>query len=180
MALALAGVWGGPASAGGEREEAELHRLVEDMGKMAEQGHWGGVERAYTRMLELEGVDIPYDAHYTAAQAARSTGDMALVLERLEAAARIKRPPGLSGWLEEIEGSYGRVEISCTSRKRPELKPAVVVLHPDMRNQIALANGAIQETCTYKGLLPAGSYTLGNRTLEVVPGMTIRIDLGGK
>jgi len=150
------------------------------MGSMAEQGHWAGVERTYERMLELEGVEIPYEAHYTAAQAARATGDMSLVLVRLERAARIKRPPGLSGWLEEIEGSYGRVEISCTSRKRPELKPTVAMLHPDMRKQVALANAAIQESCAYKGLLPAGHYTLGKRTLEVVPGMSIRIDLGGK
>jgi len=179
MVLALGGAHATPVAAG-EREDAELHRLVEDMGSMAEQGHWSGVERTYERMLELEGVQIPYDAHYTAAQAARSTGDMSLVLERLEQAAQIKRPPGLSGWLEEIEGSYGRVEISCTSRKRPDLKPTVAILHPDMRNQIALANTAIQESCAYKGLLPAGSYTLGKRSLEVVPGMSIRIDLGGK
>ena len=154
--------------------------MIEDMGSMAEQGHWSGVERTYERMLELEGVQLPYSAHYTAAQAARSTGDMSLVLARLEEAARIKRPPGLSGWLEEIEGNYGRVDISCASRKRPELKPTVAVLHPDMRKQIALANTAIQEECRYKGLLPAGNYTLGKRTLEVVPGMSIRIDVGSK
>ncbi len=179
MFWTLGGAHSLPASAG-EREDAELQRLIEDMGSMAEQGHWSGVERTYERMLELEGVQLPYSAHYTAAQAARSSGDMALVLTRLEEAARIKRPPGLSGWLEEIEGSYGRVDISCTNRKRPELKPTVAVLHPDMRNQITLANSAIQEDCQYKGLLPAGSYTLGKRTLEVVPGMSIRLDLGGK
>jgi hypothetical protein len=179
MVMALGGAHATPAFAG-EREDAELQRLVEDMGSMAEQGHWSGVERTYERMLELKGVEVPYDAHYTAAQAARSTGDMSLVLVRLEHAARIKRPPGLSGWLEEIEGSYGRVEISCTSRKRPELKPAVAMLHPDMRKQIALANGLIQESCAYKGLLPAGSYTLGERSLDVVPGTSARIDLGGK
>lgn len=177
--LALGGAVSTAASAG-ERENAELHRLVEDMGSMAEQAQWSGVERTYERMLELEGVDLPYSAHYTAAQAARASGDMALVLERLEKAASINRPPGLSGWLEELEGSYGRVEISCTSRRRPTLTPSAPLLNPDMRKQVALANAAIDETCTFKGLLPAGTYALGSRSLEVVPGMTIRLDLGGK
>jgi hypothetical protein len=177
--LTLIGANGAPAW-GGEREDAELLRLMEDMGSMAEQSHWSGVERTYERMLALEDVNVPYDAHYAAAQAARNSGNMSLVLVRLERAASIKRPPGLSGWLEEIEGDYGRVEVNCTGRRHPELKPATKQMHPDKRRQVALAKAAIDENCAYKGLLPAGFYTLGTRTLEVVPGMTMRLDMGGK
>jgi len=149
------------------------------MGSMAEQGLWPGVERAYERMLALDDIQIPYDAHYTAAQAARARGDMAAALERLERAATLKRPPGLSGWLEELEGQYGRVEIGCSARKPPELRPDVAPLHPDMRAQIDLAREQITTSCSFKGLLPAGGYSLGKRTFEVVPGMTLRLDVGG-
>ncbi len=169
----------GGSSWAGEREEAELQRLVEDMNSMAEQSQWAGAERAYQRMLELEDASIPFEAHYIAAQSARTTGDMALVLERLELAARIKRPPGLNEWIEEVEGSYGRVEISCASRRHPELKPLIPSFNPDKRKQIEFARAAIQESCSFKGLLPGGKYTLGKLNLEVVPGMTIRLDLGG-
>ncbi len=163
-----------PAAAADQAAQAEKVRLQEEMRRLASKNTWRGVDAAYVKMLALEkqGVMPDYDDHFMAAEAARELGRITDVYDRLLRARAIKKVDASESWLTEIEGAYGRVELSRDPRFAGEtaLTPSEMPFDPAHRNAIGAAQLSLTSGTDYKGLLPFGTYTFGDRTFEVKQG----------
>ena len=157
--------------------EAEHTRLAEEMRRLAKRNQWRGVESAYQEMLKLEeqGVELTYEDHFLAAQAARALGDVTDTYNRLRAAANVKRTDEVANWLADIQASYGRVELKRDDHYVGDSSLTVdeMPMAPDQRATIQKATGEVNETGGYTGLLPFGSYTYGGKPFTVEPGGNI-------
>ena len=165
---------------GGSREQAELERYVEDMNALAERQTWAGVERNYSKILELDGVDVPRDVHLTAAAAARAQGDMAAVLDRLERAQELKKDEEVGAWINDIREHYAPVELRSVPPRSLALEIEEMPFEPDKRQAVTLATQALAEDGEFTGMLPVGKYTLQGREFEAVAGITTRVELSGR
>ena len=174
LSPAIALVCSLPAYAADQAAQAEKVRLQEEMRRLASKNTWRGVDAAYIKMLALEkqGVMPDYDDHFMAAEAARELGRITDVYERLLRARTLKKVDASEGWIAEIEGAYGRVELSRDPRFSGEtaLTPSEMPFDPAHRNAIGSAQLALTNGTDYKGLLPFGTYTFGDRTFEVAQG----------
>ena len=89
---------------------------------------------------------------------------------------------GIDQLLGEIEKYYGAVTIAPESSKSPskkqraqlELLPVVRPMAPDQRKSIEFAAGKIKKYGEFKGLLPAGDYTLKLEDRSVTPPFTVK------
>ncbi|MED5371478.1 MAG: hypothetical protein VX899_10720 [Myxococcota bacterium] len=162
----------------GDREQAELERYSEDLATLSERQAWEGVERTYEKIMELAGVDIPREVHMQGAHAARATGDMSAVLERLERAQEVEKDDETAQWINEINQSYSRVELIVP--KGVVLVPEMMPFAPDQRLQVEKAAQALKDEGQFSGLLPVGNYTLGGVGFEVVAGITAKVELSGR
>jgi hypothetical protein len=151
--------------------EAEHTRLSEEMRMLASRNAWRGVEDSYGKLEELHdrGVALTVDDVWYGAQAARSLGDLSTAYARLETARSLGSSPEIDQWVEEIESSYGRVELSVDPHYAGSfaLTPAEMPFDPEGRGAIESAQKSIAETRGYRGLLPLGHYELGDRSFEV-------------
>ncbi len=156
----------------GTLEEGEHVRLSEEMRRFAKRNAWKGVEAAYAEMLALEakGVALTFDDHYLAAQAARGLGDINAVHERLSRAARLEATEEVTGWLSELDATYGTVDLRNRRKAAATLVPAQMPFAPDQRASIEAAAQAVASSGRYEGLLPAGEYTFGGQAVSVKPG----------
>lgn len=162
----------------GAREEAELERYVTDIATLSERQAWDGVERNYEKIMELPGVEIPREVHMNAALAARSTGNMKAVVDRLERAQKIEGEDETAAWLNEINENFGRVTLIVP--KGVVLVPEVMPFAPDQRLQVEAAGKALIDEGTFDGMLPVGKYTLGGVGFEVVAGISAKVELSGR
>lgn len=158
-----------PAEAYGQEAAAEKYRLEEEMKKLAKRNAWAGVERAYEQLLELN-IDLPFEDHMTGAQSARFLGKTHQVYMRLERAKAIDPQPDVVQELESIDASYGRIEIVGNIRKRIPLERATMPFNPDQRKSIEYAMSVVEETGSFKGMLPSGPYKVGAQEFTVEPG----------
>jgi len=162
--------------------QGEHVRLAEEMSKLAKRGHWRGVDRSYRTMetLQRKDVELTFDDHYLAAQAARELGNVTLVYRRLLRAKSVQSNPDVENWISDVMRQYGEVELIIPERYKGEANLAVAVmpLQPDQRSTIGMAQQRITEGRSYNGLLPSGDYTFGSSTFTVIPGgSTIVLDL---
>lgn len=164
----------------GTREDAELQRYVDEMAQFSERQAWAGVERTYSKVMELEGVEVPRDLHLTAAHAARATGDMARVVERLGRAQAIERTDEEQAWLASIREAYSNVELRTVPARSVELEVSEMPFEPDMRLAIERATTALDEGGEFVGMLPVGSYSLAGKPFDVVAGYTAHVELSSK
>ncbi|MCB9764016.1 MAG: hypothetical protein H6739_29870 [Alphaproteobacteria bacterium] len=168
-----------PALAG-EREEAELERLVEDLQRFSERQVWTGVERRYEQILGLGDVQVPREVHLTAAHAARARGDIAATLDRLERANRVERDDEVDAWILEINEQYGRVTLLTVPPRGIDMRAEVMPFEPDKRKVVELAVRELEEEGVFIGMLPAGRYQMGGREFEVIPGVGTTVELSAK
>lgn len=164
----------------GEREEAELERLTEDLQRFSDRQIWDGVERRYEQILALEGVKIPREVHLQAAHAARSRGDMLATLERLERAEAIESDEEVLGWITEITEIYGRVELMTVPARSVEMTAEVMPFAPDQRKVVEIAITELSDEGVFIGMLPAGKYRLAGKEFEVIPGVSTKVELSAK
>jgi hypothetical protein len=173
--LALVGLALSPRVAGAadDREalEAEHVRLAEEMRMLASRNAWRGVEDSYEKLDALadRGVVLTVDDIWFGAQAARSLGDLSTAYARLKTAQALGTNDAIDQWVEDIESSYGPVELSVDARYGGSfaLTPAEMPFDPEGRSAIEAAQESITETRAYRGLLPLGRYELGDRSFEV-------------
>ena len=151
--------------------EAEHTRLSEEMRMLASRNAWRGVEDSYGKLEALHdrGVELTVDDVWYGAQAARSLGDLSTAYARLQTAQSLGSNDAIDQWVEEIESSYGRVELSIDPHYEGSfaLTPAEMPFDPEGRGAIESAQKSIGETRAYRGLLPLGQYELGDRSFEV-------------
>ena len=148
----------------GEREAAEHQRFLEEMRKLSARNAWTGVERNFQLLLKLqdEGEVLTAEDWMLGAQAARNLGNMTNCRERLAASVRIKPEREAVALLEEIDRSYGLVDLSADKGVDATLAPAAMPFIPDQRKAIELAQAQVVETGAFEGILPAGTYTYGS------------------
>lgn len=148
-----------------EAREAEHVRLSETMRRLAGRNAWEGVDRSY-RQLDGLALDLTYDDHYIAAQAAWALGDAGSTQLRLERALTIKADEGVQQWLGEIHHSYTAVQLSGSA----VLTIAEVPFAADQRAALAYAEALLAEDSLFIGMLPNGRYTFGAHVFELLPG----------
>lgn len=177
-----------PAFAGKlEEAQAEHTRLTEDMRRLAKRSAWRGVDASYVKMLDLQddGVVLTYENHYMGAEAAKALGDVNGTYTRLIAARGVEKNPDTIQWIAEIEQSYGPVELRVDDKFSGgfELTIAVLPFAPDQRAAIQAAQAQVAESRSYSGLLPAGTYKLGEEEFTVVAGpqsVSVSLEPAGK
>ncbi len=171
--LALFLSWA-PVARAGELEAAEAARLSEEMRTLAARNAWVGVEGDFRQLLVLErkGQSISPQDWVMGAQSARGVGNMTACRERLAKSVALSPSGENINWLSQIDGTFGAVDLSAdkTLLPRPKLAAKVMPFIPDQRQAIEFARAAVEETMDFKGLVPAGEYTYGGETLQVVAG----------
>ncbi len=163
-----------------ERSAAELNRLIDDLERLAERQAWAGVERRYEQILALEGVVPPAYVHVQAAYSARVNGEMGAALDRLSRAQSLEPTDQLDMWITAINESYGRVELVVDPPRTTELEAEKMPFDPEQRRAIDTAVLWMDAEGYFEGMLPGGSYALGGKEFEVIPGVAVRVDLSRK
>jgi hypothetical protein len=158
-----------PDTAHAQDPRAERLRLSEEMKKLAQRNAWTGVERKYEELLAL-GIDLPAEDHLLGAQGARFLGKTFEVYTRLSKAYKINEDPEVLQEMEQIDGSFGRIDLKGSERFLPRIEPAVMPFAPDARKAIEWANEVMTATGSFRGMLPAGEYKVACQTFTVVTG----------
>ena len=159
----------------GEQEAAEHQRYLEEMRKLSGRNAWTGVERNFKLLLKLQddGEVLTAEDWLLGAQAARNLGNMTSCRERLAASVRIKPEREAVGLLEEIDRSYGVVELSSDKGLEAALAPAAMPFIPDQRKAIEYAQAQVAENGAFEGILPAGTYTFGAEEFVLSAGTAV-------
>jgi len=151
---------------------AETRRLTQELRKYLKEGKRAGVERTYRTLLAHEPRMDP-ELHVLAARAAQERGDALLTLARLQ-----RVPPGAPAQsdglkvLDSLLTRYGYVRISVpkgTQMSGPAL------FSPMERAAIDFAVNVVKEEGAFWGLLPAGTYQVGDQALQVEEAKTANV-----
>ncbi|MCA9570146.1 MAG: hypothetical protein KC656_20010 [Myxococcales bacterium] len=152
-----------------QAEDREGERIAADLERLAGDSQWGGVERAYARLLADHPSALAGNLHLVAAQSARARGDMLLALQRIqrvteddakhdEAVRELERLQSATR-LVAIEASVGAVLSADAVPFDPTLKIAI-----DRAVERVAADGF------FVGLLPAGAYKVGEQAFDLQVG----------
>ncbi len=170
-----------PASAGPAEDEAERVRLSEDMKRLSRRSAWQGVDDAYRALAELaaRGTEIPQEDYLLGAEAARNLGNVQGAYERLIEARKVRPSPDVTGRIEAIESAYGQAVIVVESKYDGEATLAAVEMPfaADQRKAITYAQGQVQTTRGFSGMLPFGDYTIGPKTFTVAQNAPASVSL---
>lgn len=150
--------------------DAEGERIVEELPALVRDSKWLAVERAYVKLLERHPSVITSQVHRMGAIAARAEGDLLVAAQRLQRVrAGTEGHPEAVGDLKVLGDTTGLVRVEAGGRA---LAPEALPFAPDLRKATELAVARTSQDGYWIGLLPAGTYTVGERTFEVVPGLT--------
>lgn len=163
-----------------EETAAEITRLTGEMRRLAQRNAWTGVEANYKALLTLTAPDaLPAKTHKMGAEAARALGDASETYSRLilaKAAAEKAGEPTqeIVDWMNDMNENYGRVEIKVDRKYKGELNlvTGVPPFAPDQRAALATAAAELAENRSFSGLLPVGTYSVGDQTFTVTKGGT--------
>ena len=174
--LLLAGLASPPAFATGDVAAAEHDRIAGEMERLAERKIWPGVERKFT---ELEQVDAPMtlDDLMIGAHAARELGDVAAAYRRLKAASEIRATREIVGWLGDIDNNYGHVDLVAVPSRSAALTVVQMPFDPNQRRAVDAAIKESKQEGAFRGLLPQGAYDFAGQKFEVVPGISVKIEV---
>ena len=157
---------------------SERSRLEQELDSLAVKNAWAGVERAYTKLVEL-GEPIPITAHLLGAHAARDRGDTLATLMRLKAATRAGAgtlvEPGTPiddamQAVDDLESRYGRVRIRIAAPHPPALIRPEPPFAPDERASIDHARERLADGRSFRGMIPTGQYEIDGFRFEVAGG----------
>jgi len=160
---------------GGEREAAEHQRYLEEMRKLSARNAWSGVERNFQLMLALEeqGEKLTDEDWLLGAQAARALGNMTACRERLASSVRLNPDREAVALLQEIDRTYGLVDLSSDKGLDPTLSPSMMPFIPDQKKAIENAQKQVEDTGSFEGILPAGTYTFGSEEFVLSAGTAV-------
>jgi hypothetical protein len=166
MSLLWCMVWAFAAEPSSDGVDAEARRLGEEMVAHASAGRRKPLLRDYRRVLDL---GVPFDAqlHLLAGEASLAEGDVA------GAVARWQRVPEEHAAASEVAerlaalgARYGVVRLAAGP---DEVLEGGARFLPEEVAAVEHARARLKEEGVFVGLLPIGSFTLGERTLEVAP-----------
>lgn len=151
------------------RVSAEAAALRAEMAQDAGRSLWAGVDEAYVALVALHAPLTPAD-HLAGFEAARQMGRMAEGLERLQAALTLEPSPEVEGEIARIAAGWGAVQIEGSWRRPPRFVRERMPFGPDEQRSIEHARQEVEAAGSFRGLLPAGLYLVGDQELEVVAG----------
>ena len=159
---------------------AEKERLLAEMERLAQKNQWAGVDKAYVKADALGG-DLFFEAHVLGAQAAKNLGDPWNAVLRLRKAKTITYDADVVAELQTLEANFGKVWITISGKKRPELTPEKMPFDPTQRASIDWARAQLSGAGAFRGMLPAGTYTVGIETFQVLigEGNFLRVQVDG-
>jgi hypothetical protein len=174
--LLVTSLWAPRALAGDDVAEAEHNRVADEMERLAERKIWAGVERKFT---ELEGLDasMTLDDLLIGAHAARELGNVASASMRLKDAAQIKATKEVVDWLWDIDNNYGHVDLVAVPARSAELLVVTMPFDPNQRRAVDAAVKRSKQDGAFRGLLPSGGYSFAGQKFEVVPGISVKIEV---
>jgi len=170
----LTGIAPMAANAGSEAE-AEAVRLDEDLRKLAGRNAWDGVDGIYARLrsLESDGVTLSAVQHELGAEAALQLGRIREARGRFglarNASADSVEKQRLQGVIMDIDDRFGSVVLTAAGKARRDasVRMSGAVFALDARAAISYANGEIQLSGSFDGLLPVGEYSFSAATFVV-------------
>ncbi|MFH1462783.1 MAG: hypothetical protein ABIO70_00145 [Pseudomonadota bacterium] len=158
---------------------AEHQRLSGEIQQLARRQAWAGVEQRFTELVEL-GIEPGFDDLVYGAHAARGIGDAQGASDRLKQAAQIRSTAEIRAWLGDLAAGYGHVVLSSDSRRPVALVPEVLPFAPDRRAAVEFAVHAFAEQGRFEGLLPIGTYQLGETEVVVDAGVALQIEVSAR
>ncbi|MBN1336210.1 MAG: hypothetical protein JXB39_09640 [Deltaproteobacteria bacterium] len=176
---ALAGREEAPANSDPAVVAAEHHRLSDELQRLVERQIWVGAEHKF-RACEALAVALEFRDLLNGAYAARGLGDAAASYERLRKAAVLEASKEVVDWLWALDTLYGKVVLSTNPPKGVELRAEALPFAPDQRAAVEFAATRLRNEGRFEGLLPSGSYVLGDIPFQVVPGVAIQIEAATK
>lgn len=153
------------ASAQDPALQAEYRRLHEESEKLASKNRWDGVERLYAEMKAL-GVDLEFDDHMLAAQAARQRGDTGEMLVRLDKAAIADPRPEATQLSAHVRSEWSYVVLTTEPLTPTELQQKGVMFASDERAAVEFAQAIVEETGSFTGWLPPSKYRFAGHPFD--------------
>lgn len=135
----------------------EVLRLTEEMERLAERNAWVGVERMYDQIAAAGGTS-DRKILLLAADAARHTGDVVAMLDRLAKADLLLHTEEVQARMSDLLETYGRVQL-VPRRRRGVLVADERPFRPDAAAAIEHAQRVLDRD-VFDGFLPVGSYQL--------------------
>jgi len=186
MAWLLFGLGAGRAVGGSDEPPpdpavvaAEHQRLSGEIQQLARRQAWAGLEQRFTELVEL-GIAPGFDDLVYGAHAARGLGNAQGASDRLRQAARIRSTPEIKAWLADLATGYGHVVLSSANRRPAALVPEVLPFAPDQRAAVEFAIATFAEQGRFDGLLPVGTYHLGDTVVVVDAGVALQIEVSAR
>ena len=165
-----------PSIADDGGRSSEYQRLIEQITNYAERNAWPAVARTFRDLEALDDDPLTPADLFLGAQAARALGDAHTCQQRLLRAfeknlsSSKEFDPRASQWLGELQQFYGRVDIRHRGNDA-RLRAVDPPFQSDRKSAIDFAAEELAKSRRFDGLLPAGSYVLGEHTFEVEPTM---------
>lgn len=152
-------------------DKAERIRLSEEIKSLEKRGRWKAIDVKYRKMLELKDAQPSFRDHSIAAQASSNIGNMLATYKRIKKAYAIEQREDLKAWFGAIEQTLAPVEITVTRSFKEDftLNAQEDFYEPDDQNAFAYAQKRITKNRKFKGLLPYGTYTIGEEHFTVEP-----------
>lgn len=149
--------------------DAEGVRLGEELRALAASNNWIGVERKYGELLRNHPRSLDGGSHLLGAQAAQSRGDLMLAAQRWQRVPPADPAhPQANAELERV--ARGARLVALENPDRLPLTRAELPFDPGSRVAIERAAMAVERDGLFVGLLPMGTYELGDTTLQVGSG----------
>ena len=160
-----------------EIEKAERRRLSEEMKKLAKRSQWVGVDMKYRQLLKLKKVSPRFRDHYLGAQAASNIGNTGASYRRAKKGYAIgkdkennkEKAEELASMFRAIEETYApiRIEVSKSYKENSDLNIKELPFMPEEQDSVKYAQKAIKENKRFRGLLPFGEYTIGDKEFTI-------------
>lgn len=151
-----------------EKNNSEAIRIREEMKNLAKRNLYKGVIENYEHLQALakKGVDLKADDHFLASTAFMGLGRVDEAKSALVKALQLEPTrQDVVGSLSAINHDYAEVEFK--GGKDSNLAAMEMPFDPAQRTAIAHAQGLLQETGRFSGLLPMGDYTLNEERVAV-------------
>jgi len=167
-----------PSAARATLAEATEAQLTEEVARLASRSAWIGVERTVEKFHALT---IPMDRQTLifAAHAARDLGHAQSCRDRLHAALTAEPSRDLVDWLWDLDTRYGKARL-VLARPSVDLHADWVPFDPAQKRAIEHASATLENIGEFAGLLPVGTYMLGDHTFEVKAGHSVKLGLDKK
>jgi hypothetical protein len=160
----------------GEAEHSEHLRLSVELQQAITQGNTAYAESVFAQLLAYAplGEVLTRDDWWYGAEAARMLGKADLWRERLFQGLKLSPDERLSQTLGYIDNNFGRVELVASG---PIELQADSLLDPDQQRVVEAVKNQLWQGEAYTGLLPVGSYRLGDTSFTVAAGTQVRVQL---